>query len=174
MKFACNTRFDDIRNVSVDLGNITAGPSGKDLARSRRRRDGPGLAHRQPLALEVGSDRAIPIRRDDEPGRRRRLPKHIDLERRAGSGQSVADRYRDVSGAALIHHRRQVTVRLLPLPPKTIPFVPINDVSEEEADSVKLPAGVSASPMVNRIAAELELVATVDWRLPKSSEANSP
>ena len=54
-----------------------------------------------------------------------------------------------------------VTVRLLPLPPNEMPFVGSNVAAEDAAHTLRLPAGVSLSPMTNGIGPELELVAIV-------------
>ncbi len=45
-----------------------------------------------------------------------------------------------------------VTVRSAPLPPKAMLPFGINEVLDEEPDTIKSPAGVSASPTVKAIA----------------------
>jgi hypothetical protein len=54
-----------------------------------------------------------------------------------------------------------VTVRLAPLPPNTMLLTGISPVADEAADTVRLLAAVSTSPIVNAIALVLELVAIV-------------
>jgi hypothetical protein len=54
-----------------------------------------------------------------------------------------------------------VTVRLLPLPPNTMLFVGTSDGFDEARPRVRLPSGVSGSPMTKGIAAVGVLVTVI-------------